>query len=223
MEENVLIYLLTLGVSLAYVDPACEEIANAGPPEDYSELTQNNFLLNYYALATTFSALHGPIPHKPGTGSIGLELSILPPLGCKQRLVLDYTKTEDTNKTPILPRPRGSFAFPAYTDSKGRSLVPYAGFGYVPHVPIGGTRNVMLSVETGFGVGNLDKGGLQYGVRYHATLQRTVGEIATPFVSEEEAYDACIVDGGAEQAEEGAVRGQSTGLGRGDRRAGGQE
>ena len=39
----------------------------------------------------------------------------------------DYTKTEDTNKTPILPRPRGSFAFPAYTDSKGRSLVPYAG------------------------------------------------------------------------------------------------
>ena len=31
------------------------------------------------------------------------------------------------------------------------------------------------------------------------TLQRTVGEIATPFVSEEEAYDACIVDGGAEQ------------------------
>ena len=127
MEENVLIYLLTLGVSLAYVDPACEEIANAGPPADYSELTQNNFLLNYYALATTFSALHGPIPHKPGTGSIGLELSILPPLGCKQRLVLDYTKTEDTNKTPILPRPRGSFAFPAYTDSKGRSLVPYAG------------------------------------------------------------------------------------------------
>ena len=50
MEENVLIYLLSLGVSQAYVDPACEEIASAGPPEDYSEITQNNFLLNYYFL-----------------------------------------------------------------------------------------------------------------------------------------------------------------------------
>ena len=42
MEENVPIYL-SAGVSLNGVDPACEEIANAGPPEDYSELTQNNF------------------------------------------------------------------------------------------------------------------------------------------------------------------------------------
>ena len=77
----------------------------------------------------------GPYPTSLELRSIGLELSILPPLGCKQRLSMITQEQEDTNKTPILPRPRGSFAFPAYTVSKGYGMVPYAGFGYVPHVP----------------------------------------------------------------------------------------
>ena len=69
------------------------------------------------------------------------------------------------------------------------SIVPYAGFGYVPPVPIQGTRNVMISFETGVGFADLEKGKMQYGLRYHATLMRTFGEIATPFNEEDEAYE----------------------------------
>ena len=191
-----MIAILLGSVAFAAVDPACMATADtdgdgvAGPaPQGYSEEAQNNYLLNFYALATTFSALHAPIPHDPGHGSLGLEISGMPQLSCEHRLVLSYTKTEDTNKTPILPRPRGSFAFPAIDLKNGKSLVPYAGFGYVPPVPIGGTRNVMISAEAGLGFADLKAGKMQYGIRYHATLMRTIGEIATPFVDGDPAYD----------------------------------
>ena len=191
----LLVFSALLSSAFAYVDPACIEIADtdgdgaAGPaPEGYSEVQQNNYLLNFYSLATTFSALHAPIPHEPGTGSLALEMSGMPQLKCEQRLVLSYTKTEDTNKTPVLPRPRGSFAFPSIDLSNGKSIVPYAGFGYVPPVPIGGTRNVMVSMEAGAGYADLAEGKWQTGIRYHATLMRTVGEIATPFDIEDPAY-----------------------------------
>ena len=191
----LLILSVFLSSASAYVDPVCMEIADtdgdgtAGPaPEGYSEVQQNNYLLNFYSLATTFSALHAPIPHEPGTGSLALEMSGMPQLKCEQRLVLSYTKTEDTNKTPVLPRPRGSFAFPSIDLANGKSIVPYAGFGYVPPVPIGGTRNVMVSMEAGAGYADLAEGKWQTGIRYHATLMRTVGEIATPFDIEDPAY-----------------------------------
>lgn len=189
---------LLLGISTAFgaVDPDCMSVADtdgdgaAGPaPAGYSEEVQNNFMLNFYSLATTFSPLHGPIPNEPGRGSLGIELSGIPYLKCEQRLVLAYTKTEDTNKTPVLPRPRGVFTFPAKKLKNGMSVVPYAGFGYVPPVPIQGTRNVMLSFETGVGFADLEKNKMQYGLRYHATLMRTFGEIATPFDENDPAYE----------------------------------
>lgn len=158
----------------AFVAEECRDTAAAGPPADYSEQGQQDFLLNYFSLATTFSPIHAPVPHKPGTGSIGLELSGIPPLGCERRLVLDYTKTEDTNKTPVAPRPRVSFTFP-----KLGPVALYAGLGYVPPVTVFGTRNVIVSGEAGFGIPL--ESGLQIGARYHATLMKTVAEIATPF------------------------------------------
>ena len=92
----LLVLSMVLSNAFAYVDPACMATADtdgdgvAGPaPEGYSEESQNNYLLNFYSLATTFSALHGPIPHEPGTGSMGLELSMMPALGCDKRLVLN--------------------------------------------------------------------------------------------------------------------------------------
>ena len=39
----------------AQVDPKCQEVADAGPPADYDEGAQNEFLLNYPALYTTLS------------------------------------------------------------------------------------------------------------------------------------------------------------------------
>ena len=96
----------------AYVDPECAAVAALGPPADYNEIAQGDFLLNYFSLATTLSPLHAPVPHKPGHGSLGLELSFIPALSCEQRLVLAYTKTEDTNKAPLLPRPHAPSSQP---------------------------------------------------------------------------------------------------------------
>ena len=96
----------------AQIDPHCQDIASAGVPEGYDEQAQQDFLQNYFALSTTLSPIHGPVPHEPGHGAVGVELSALPPLGCTRRLVLNYGKTEDTNKSPVLPRLRVSYAFP---------------------------------------------------------------------------------------------------------------
>ena len=167
----------------AYVDEACQDVAAQGVPDDYSEQGQQDFLLNYFALATTFSPLHAPIPQPAGTGSLGLEIAVIPPLSCERRLVLNYTKTEDTNKAPAAPRPRVSFSFPKIGDK----LVIYGGFGYVPPVTVFGTRNVIMSGELGFGMN--DKDGFQWGGRYHATLMKTIAEIATPFEEGGEAVD----------------------------------
>ena len=178
----MLTLLIAMNAAEAYVDPACEEVAAQGVPDDYDEQAQQDFLLNYFALATTLSPLHAPIPHKTGKGGAGIELAIIPPLSCERRLVLNYTKTEDTNKAPIAPRPRVTFSFPKI----GEKIVPYAGMGYIPPVTVFGTRNVVVSAEAGFGVSN---GTVQWGGRYHATLMKTVAEIATPFDKDAEAVD----------------------------------
>lgn len=172
-----------LGTAHAYVDPACEDIAAAGPPADYSEQDQQDFLLNYFAAATTLSPLHGPVPHKAGHGSVSMDFGIIPPLGCERRLVLNYTKTEDTNKTPVAPRPRLIFSF----QELGK-WTPYAGLAYVPPLTIFGTRNVIVSTEAGIGR-HFGKTDWALGLRYHATLMKTIAEIATPFNEEDEAHD----------------------------------
>lgn len=163
----------------AQVDPKCQGIEM---PDDYDEQAQQDFLSNYFALASTLSAVHAPVPHDPGHGAIGLDLAIMPPLGCERRFVLQHTKTEDTNKAPVIPKPRVTYAFPAI----GR-MVPYAGFAYVPPVRAFGTTNVILSGEIGLGFqfGEI----VQLGGRFHATSQKTVSEIATPFVEGDTPYD----------------------------------
>lgn len=149
-----------------------EEIAHGG--SDYSEQAQQDFLLNYFAMATTFSPLHSAVPGEGGSGWVGVELAGIPFLSCSRRLVLSGTKTEDTNKAPVAPRPRVLFQFKDVGKVK-----PYAGLGYVPPVTVFGTRNVIVSAEAGMGVST--ESGFEWGLRYHATLMKTVAEIATPF------------------------------------------
>jgi len=164
------------------VDESCYEYATDLQAEidagtsDYVEQDQQDFLLNYFAMATTFSPLHSAIPSSGGRGLVGVEIAGIPALGCNRRLVLGGTKTEDTNKAPAAPRPRVLFQF-----RKIGKLRPYAGLGYVPPVTVFGTRNVIMSAEAGFGMA-LD-GGTEWGLRYHATLMKTIAEIATPFDS----------------------------------------
>ncbi len=174
--------LLTLGVAHAEIAPECQDVAQQGPPDDYAEADQQDYLLNFFSLSTTLSPLHGPVPHEPGHGSVSLEASVIPPLSCERRLVLAYTKTEDTNKAPVLPRPRLLFSFP-----KLGPLVPYAGLAYVPPVTVFGTRNVIVSGEVGLGLPT--EGAWSFGGRFHATLLKTTAEIATPFNAGDPAYD----------------------------------
>lgn len=161
----------------ASIDEEC-----VGKTQKLDDEGQQNFLLNYFALSTTLSPLHAPVPHEPGRGALGLDVLVIPPLSCERRLVLNSTKTEDTNKAPVAPRPRASFAFPQVGP-----VVPYAGVGYVPPVTLNGVRSVIVSGEVGVGL-PLDSG-LQLGARYHATMLKTIGEIATPFVEGDPAYD----------------------------------
>ncbi|MCB9761168.1 MAG: hypothetical protein H6739_15110 [Alphaproteobacteria bacterium] len=177
MLSLVSLLLFAAPEARAYVDPACE-----GQTQALDDQGQQDFLLNFFALATTFSPLHGPVPHEPGHGSIGLRVSVIPPLSCERRLVLDSTKTEDTNKAPVAPQPTLTFAFP-----KLGPAVVYGGVGYVPPVTVFGTRNVIMSGEVG--VGFPLENGLELGARYHATLMKTIAEIATPFVEGDPAYD----------------------------------
>ncbi len=172
--------VLASGANLDGVDEACWPTAErlqadiAAGKGSYNEQAQQDFLLNYFALATTLSPLHSAVPLEGGMGSVGLELDIIPPLGCDRRLVLNGTKTEDTNKTPVAPRPRVLFQFRDIGIIK-----PYAGLAYVPPVTVFGTRNVIISGEAGFGISYDD--GFEWGLRYHATLMKTIAEIATPF------------------------------------------
>ena len=108
--------LVTLSTATAAdlkgVDPVCYDYATrlqsdiAKGKTDYNEQDQQDFLLNYFAMATTMSPLHAPVPHEAGKGSVNVEFLAIPPLGCNRRLVLSGTKTEDTNKAPMAPRPR---------------------------------------------------------------------------------------------------------------------
>ncbi|MCA9488314.1 MAG: hypothetical protein KC621_00265 [Myxococcales bacterium] len=176
---------LIMASAWAQVDPACADVAAGDAPGWYvDDQHQQDFLLNFFALATTFSPIHAPIPNEPGHGDVGLEMSLIPPLSCDRRLVLSRTKTEDTNKAPILPRPRGTFTFPAI----GRFRI-YGGAGYVPPVTVFGTRNVIASGEVGLGWES--DTGWQLAGRYHWTLMKTIAEIAGPF---DPATDPVVLD-----------------------------
>lgn len=162
-----------VSVAWAVVDPKCAGLAK---PADYDEQTQQDFLQNYFALSTTMSAIHAPVPHEPGHGAVGVELNVLPPLGCDKRYVLEWTKTEETNITPVAPRLRATFAFPEV----GKGFVPFAGVVYLPPVTIFGTRNVFVGGEGGLSW-RQGEDGLQVGTRFHAVMQKTVADVASGF------------------------------------------
>lgn len=160
------------GLARAEVDPACAGLAR---PADYDEQVQQDFQQNYFALTSSFSPVHGAVPHAPGRGMLGVSVSIMPPLSCAERFVLDWSKTEDVNKSPVLPRVVGSFSFPAIA----KIVVPYAGLGLFPTIPFAGTRNLVISGEIGVGV--MAHPFVDVGARFHTSMLRSYGDFATAF------------------------------------------
>ena len=165
-------------LALAGIHPECVDIDK---PDDYDEQAQRDFLANYIALSTTFSPLHSPVPHEGGHGAIGVELAVIPPLSCARRYVFNHEKTEDTNKVPVVPKPRITFAFPSIGP-----LTIYGGAAYVPPLSIGGMRSVIVSGEAGFG---LTFANVQAGGRFHATMHKTIGDVATKFERDDDDFD----------------------------------
>ena len=170
----------------AGLDARCQDLAAGGPPEGYDEIAQQDFLHNYYALATTFSPLHAPVPHEGGHGSIGIDGLFVPPLGCQRRLILGYTQTLDTNTFPVFPRLQASYSFPRL----GIATL-YAGVAYTPPIRIANTSASILSAELGIGA-QLGPA-LQVGARFHATTNRTVAEINTPFIPGDPAFQDLFI------------------------------
>lgn len=177
MRHLILAATVLPALAHAEVDPACAGLVK---PADYDEQVQQDFQQNHFALTSSFSPVHGAVPHAPGRGMLGVHLAILPALSCEQRFVLDFTKTEDVNKSPILPRVVGSFSFPALW----RIVVPYAGVGFFPTIPFNGTRNLVLSGEVGVGI--LAHEYVDVGARFHTTMLRSYGDFATAFDPEED-------------------------------------
>ncbi len=167
-------------VARAEVDPACADLPR---PADYDEQVQQDFLANYVALSAAYSGIHAPVPHAPGHGSVGVRLAGIPPLGCERRYVLDWTKTEETNKTPVLPQIEARAAFPAL----GGRWVPYLSVAYLPPVPLLGTQTVALSGAGGLGTALGEHASL--GLRFHATVIRVVADVATAFDPADPAVD----------------------------------
>lgn len=180
MKATPLLALLLAPLpAVASVDPKC---ADVDKPSNYDEQVQTDFLNNYPALATTFSPLHAPMAHRPGHGHLGVDLAVYPPLSCEQRFVLDHTKTEETNVSPLVPKLSAGVAFPALGP-----VVPYLGMAYTPPIPVGGTRSSILSGEIGLAMEFAEH--WQVGLRGHVTTQRTLGDVASAFDPEDPVID----------------------------------
>lgn len=165
--------LLPSGVALASIDPACDLDQN-GEVDGYNadtwdEAQQYVNMLNFYSASMNPSALHSPAPFQALKFSAGLEFSSIPALGCLERTVFYGTKTEDTNKSPVLPRLRVSTTLPM-----GVTI----GLSGVPPVTLFGVTSGLLGLEVGYGKVLAEK--IEVGARGSVFIGRVVGEMAGP-------------------------------------------
>ena len=172
-----LIALLGAGAAQAQVAPECASELAGGveamvPDGDIEAFNarQSAIMLNHPALTLVVSPLGSP---KVRGAEVGLEVMQLPALGCSERVVVfgGQLKTEDTNKMPVIPRPRLRVALPKLAGFGG-----YLGVVYVPPVPIGTTQTHHAGFELGLSR-DLDNS-LTVGLRYHAAVSKVVDDIA---------------------------------------------
>jgi hypothetical protein len=82
----------------------------------------------YYSAALAFSPIGAPLRDQVWSSRVALEVSFMPPLSEAQRSQ-GFQKTESTNLTPILPRPRVSIALPWGIGAEGSWVPPVKAFG----------------------------------------------------------------------------------------------
>ena len=193
MSKPVFLMLLSIAIfalgfstnANAQIAPECEGVV---VPDDYDEELQQAFLQNYFALAFSMTALHGPTPFTRDDqgAAIALEVGAVPPLGCQQRLVLGGIKTEDTNTTPVFPRPRLTVKLPP-----AGPIDSYVEVVLLP--PVKTPLGTLLQVGTEIGAAHQFDFGLSIGARAHLSIIHVRAEIATPFEEGGAAFDDLLI------------------------------
>jgi hypothetical protein len=162
---------------LSTVDPACHKelteqfatIQNGGDLDGWNA-TRSAIMLNHPALSLVVTPLAAP---KQKGATLSLEVAALPPLGCSDRVIwfAGKMKTEDTNKMPIVPRPRLRVALPQLFGFDGA-----LGVGYLPPVALGTTQ--VHHVGFDLTVSRSLSPQLDVGLRWHAAVTKVADDIA---------------------------------------------
>lgn len=178
---SLILWVVTPSLSKAQIAAECKGVEL---PSDYDEERQQAHLNNYFAAGFMMTPLSPIQPFKgEHQASIGVELGLIPPLSCAERLVLAGTKTEDTNKLPVNPRPRLVSSLPAIGP-----VQLYSGFTLMPPVKIPNVGSI-LQAGVELAAFYATDTGLAIGTRMHLNLTRARAEIATPFIPDTTAYD----------------------------------
>ena len=139
-------------------------------PTKTSEDAQGWYLAHATSLGMVLSPLGVATTLKPMQFNVSLELNQIKYLSCQEQAVLDGTKTEDTNKTPLLPRPRLTLALP-FSWISVVGLPPAKLFGVKTGV-VGGDIGARVPYGDGNGTAAL---------RGHVVAGQIVGDIAHPY------------------------------------------
>lgn len=97
----------------AQIAPECAGIEK---PTDYDEENQRSFMQNYSISMFMPLPIIDSHPSDQARGAIGIDTTFVPKLTCRERLALNATKTEETDKIPLLPRPR--LSIPIFQNSR---------------------------------------------------------------------------------------------------------
>lgn len=161
----MILALLLLPAARAAVDVRCEGQVGATPPAWYTDdQSQLDYVLNHFALNTSFSPLHGAFPAEPGHMRLQVELDVTPGLSCERRFYHSRESTVDSNHSPVLPRPRVGF-----TSKPLGKVVFYGSAGFIPPIPLGDASTVTASGEAGIGIVASEKTGVSARVHYSHT------------------------------------------------------
>lgn len=186
--RSALFFVLCLSLlpvsAAAQIAPEC---AGVQPGPGYDEFKQRAFLQNYFAASTIMTPLGPILPFATQKASIGFDVGFIPPLNCQQRLVVyGEPKTENTNLTPVLPRPRLSVQLPdlgPVAFSTGLSVIP----------PIATPLGTFLHAGAELAIGWRSSFGLNIGGRGHFNMTRVREELATPLKNGDPAIDDMFI------------------------------
>jgi len=176
------VWMLGAGSAAAQLAQGCDEdgdeVVDGFDEATYDEVQQQMNLINFYGISMAYSPVHSPAPFKALKVVPKLELAYLPQLTCLERTVYYGTKTENTNKSPVVPRIRIEVGSPVGV---------YGSVAFIPPVKLFGVQTLLLGGELGYGLTLREK--LELGVRAHAVYVKVVGDLAGPLEGQEAADD----------------------------------